>query len=64
MEKMTNDKNEGGKMKTDEEKCCGNCELFEGEDLWGIGFCVASMELVLCSWSCHDWERRTDYGNP
>lgn len=44
-----------------EERCCGNCQHFEDEDINGRGFCALTKALFgwsLCSDTCECWRER------
>lgn len=45
-------------MKTDKEKCCGNCAHMQHEDANGIGVCDYDDDTVYCFEHCKLWESK------
>ena len=37
------------------DSCCGNCLWFDGEDIYGYGFCDEKEAEVYCSNCCPKW---------
>ena len=38
------------------DKCCGNCSVFEDEDIEGVGFCAFHLQVTGCDYRCEDYE--------
>ena len=45
-------------LTAEEIKCCGNCFWFDGEDIYGWGFCDEKEVQMYCGWSCVRWKER------
>lgn len=41
-------------------KCCGNCFWFDGEDIYGWGFCDEKEVQMYCGSSCVRWKERAE----
>ena len=42
---------------SEERKCCGNCQIFENEDVEGVGFCAFHLQVTGCdTYRCEDYE--------